>query len=232
MVKLDDAVVARYAKEGKKFELLVDPELAMDLKNEKEINFNELLAADDVFKDAGKGDVQSPDNIKEAFGTEEINAIAKKIIQDGEVQLTTEQRRKLLEKKRKEIIQFISQNALNPQTNAPHPQARIENAIEEVKVHVELQRSVQEQIPGILKELKKLLPLSMEKLKVAVKIPALYAGKATAIAHKYEVAQEQWQKDGSLVVVFEIPPGMKNELFNQFNSLTHGDVETKILEGA
>jgi len=231
MVKLDDAVVARYHKDGKRFEILIDPNLGMDLKNGKEVNFNDLLVSDDIFKDSSKGDMQSPETVKEAFGTNDVAVVVKKIIKDGEVQLTTEQRKKILERKHNEIVTFISQNALNPQTNSPHPPTRIETAMQEAKIHVDLQRSVQEQVPLILKELKKLLPISMEKLKVAIKIPTAYAGKATAIAHKYDVKQEQWQSDGSLVVVFEIPAGLKNELFNQFNSLTHGDAETKILEG-
>ena len=36
MVKLGDAVIARYEHEGERFELLVDPYLAMDLKHGKE----------------------------------------------------------------------------------------------------------------------------------------------------------------------------------------------------
>ena len=39
MVKMEDAVIARFEHSGEKFELLVDPNLAMDLKNGKEVNF-------------------------------------------------------------------------------------------------------------------------------------------------------------------------------------------------
>lgn len=229
MVRLEDAVIARYVHEGRHFEVLVDPYLAMDLKHGKDVNFNELLAADSIFKDAKKGDVQSPETLKSAFGTDDVRKVAHKIISEGDVQLTTEQRRQLLEKKRREIIQFISQNALNPQTNAPHPQARIEKAMEEAKIHVDPMRSVSEQMQDVLKELRKLLPISMDKMKVAVRISAQYAGKASAVVHKYDVKQEQWQADGSLIAMLEIPAGMKAGLFNELNSLTHGSVETKII---
>ena len=107
MVKLEDAVVARYTYQGNRFELLVDPRLAMELRKGKEVDFEELLAIDEVFKDALRGERQSESLVKEAFGTEDIKEIAKRIITKGELQLTTEQRRELREKKKKEIIQII-----------------------------------------------------------------------------------------------------------------------------
>ena len=61
MVKLTDAVIARFEHSGERFEMLVDPYLAMDLKHGKEVSFDDLLAADTVFKDANKGDAKSED---------------------------------------------------------------------------------------------------------------------------------------------------------------------------
>ncbi|MCR4368775.1 MAG: ribosome assembly factor SBDS [archaeon] len=230
MVRTEDAVIARYEHSGEKFEVLVDPDLAMDLKHGKTVNFDDLLATDIVFKDAKKGEEKNEEALAKVFGTKDINKVAKRIIEEGEVQLTTEQRRQITEKKRKEIINFISRNAMNPQTNAPHPALRIENALNELKFHVDINRPVKEQINDLVKQLKRLLPLSMEKLKVAVKIPAQYSGKASVILHKFGVEKEEWQNDGSLVAMLEIPAGIKQDLFNELNHLTGGNVETKILD--
>ncbi|MCH7902422.1 ribosome assembly factor SBDS [archaeon] len=230
MVRTEDAVIARYEHAGEKFEILVDPDLAMDLKHGKEINFDDLFAIDTVFKDAKKGEAKSEEALEKVFLTKDVQEIAKKIIMEGDVQLTTDQRRKIADRKRKEIINFISQNAVNPQTNTPHPVQRIENALEEIKFHVDENTSAKDAIPGLLKELKKLLPISLEKLRIAVKIPAVHAGKASPVLHKYGLEKEEWQNDGSLVAVLEIPAGMKNDLFNELNHLTKGDIETKILE--
>ena len=224
MVKLTDAVIARYEHSGERFEIFVD------LRHGKEVNFDDLLASDSVFKDAHKGDSKSEDSIKKVFGTTEIKPIARKIITEGEVQLTTQQRREIQEKKHAEIVTFISRNAVNPQTNSPHPPQRIENAMAEAKVQVDLNKSVKEQIPKIVQQLKRLIPLSLEKVKVAVKIPAAYAGKANPILHKYGLEKEEWQRDGSLVAVLELPAGIKQELFNELNSVTHGDFESKMIE--
>lgn len=229
MVKLEKAVIARHVRDGEHFEVLVDPELALDLKHGKQVNFDELLAADTVFKDAKKGEAKSDESIKKAFGTADIKDVAKRIISDGEVQLTTEQRRQMIERRRKELVAFIAKNAYNPQTNTPHPEARIQRAMEEANVHIGLQKPLTEQAQTVIGEIKKLIPLSMESFRVAVKVPSEYAGKASAVIHKYNVQQESWQSNGSVVAVLELPAGLKGELFNELNSLTHGAVETKLL---
>ncbi|MFH1239684.1 MAG: ribosome assembly factor SBDS [Candidatus Diapherotrites archaeon] len=230
MVKVEDSVTARYEKDGLKFEILVDPRLAMELKKGNEINFNEMLVIDSIFKDASKGDVASDENVKKVFETTDVEAVAKKIIQEGELQLTTEQRKEMREVKRKEIIQFIVTNAFNPQTNTPHPPQRIENALEEAKIHIDPMKTPQEQLPKIIDEIKKLIPISFEKQKVALKIPARFAGKASNILHKYSVKKEEWKSDGSLLAMVELPSGLKNDLLNELNTLTHGDMETKLLK--
>lgn len=230
MVKVGEAVIARYEHSGEKFEVLVDPDLAMELRKGKEVNFDELLAYESVFKDANKGQESSPEAMRKAFGTTELREVIKKIITEGRVQLTTEQKKKMLEQRRNEVISLIARNAINPQTKTPHPPQRIENALEEARIQIDATKSASEQIPGILKEIKKLIPISMEKLRVAVKIPPEYAGKAEFILHKYDLKKEEWQKDGSLVAVLELAAGVKAELFNELNNLTKGEVETKIIE--
>jgi len=229
MVKLEDAVVARYTYQGNRFELLVDPRLAMELRKGKEVDFEELLAVDEVFKDALRGERQSESLVKEAFGTEDIKEIAKRIIAKGELQLTTEQRRELREKKKKEIIQIICKNAYNPQTNAPHPPARIENALEELKINIHEFEPADEQAARILKELKRILPIALDKFEIAIKVPAMHAGRASAMLHEYEIKKQEWQNDGSLIVLLEVPAGLKAELIDRVSKLTHGEAEVKIL---
>lgn len=230
MVKLEDAVIARLEKSGERFEILVDPSLAMKLKKGEQVDFNNLMAVETVFKDAHKGTEQSPDALNKAFATAKIEEVAKKIILQGEVQLTTEQRKELKEKKFREIIALIARNAMNPQTNAPHPAQRIENAVNEAGIHVDPMKPAEEQLEKIVKELKRIIPISFEKIRLAVKVPAQYSGKAYAVLKSYSVQKEEWQNDGSLIVLLEIPAGVKIELLNELNHITHGDVETKILE--
>lgn len=230
MVRVEDAVIARFEHSGEKFEILVDPDLAVDFKHGKAVDFDDLLAIDSVFKDARKGEVKSEESLKKVFGTTNVIEIAKKIILDGEVQLTTQQRRELVERKKNEVIAFIARNCMNPQTKAPHPPQRIKFALEEAKFNFDINKSTPELANEALKYLKKVLPISMDKLRIAVKIPASYAVRSLGILKKYEVKKEEWQNDGSLVALLDIPAGVKQDLFNELNHLTHGDFESKVLD--
>ncbi len=230
MVRLEDAIVARYEHGGHRFEILVDPNVIDDVKSGKVQNVVDYMVIDEVFKDAHKGDRASEELIKEVFGTTDVNEVAKHIIIHGQVQLTTEQRRKMLEEKKRRIIAEIARNAINPQTGAPHPPQRIELAMEEAKVHIDPLKSVEEQIPIVLKALRPIIPIKFEKVKIAVKVSGDMYGKIYGDMTKMgTIIQEEWQKDGSWIGVVEIPAGMQGEFLDVLNKKTHGNVQTKIL---
>ena len=230
MVRLEDAIVARYDYKGHRFEILIDPDAVDDIKSGKIKNISDYLVIDEVFKDARKGDRIGEDLLNEVFHTTDINEIAREIVIKGQVQLTTEQRRKMLEEKKKRIVMEIAKNAINPQTNAPHPPKRIELAMEEAKVHIDPLKSVEEQIPVVLKALKPLIPIRFEKLKIAVKVEGNLYGKIYGEVSKMgTILKEEWQKDGSWIALVEIPAGLQGEFLDALNKRTKGRVETKIL---
>lgn len=230
MVRVEDAIVARYTEAGKIFELLVDPDLALKVKNGEQVNMDNLLAIDTVFKDAKKGFNASPAEINSVFGTQEIAEVAKIIITKGDVSLTTKQKKEILEEKRKAVIYEISKRAFNPQTKAPHPPLRIENAINEAKVHIDINKGVEEQVTEIVEKLKPLIPISIETIYVKIEIPSKYAGKAQAVLRKYEMSGETWNANGSLSIKIKLPAGMQNDLYNDVNNFTKGEATTEIVK--
>ena len=154
----------------------------------------------------------------------------RKIIRKGEIQLTTEQRRKMQEQRRRQIVNYIARHAINPQTGTPHPAKRIEKALEEAKVNIDIHKSAEEQIPAIIKALRPILPLKFEERKFAVKIPPNYAAKAYSVVIKFgKPDKEEWLRDGSWAFVMKLPAGAADELFRELNALTKGDFETKML---
>ena len=230
MVSLEKAVVAKLRKSGMDFEILVDPYLARDLKEGKEVNFDDLLAVEEVFKNARKGERAPNEELQKVFGTTDVREIARTIIIEGEVQITAEQRREMLEAKRKQIVTFLSKNTIDPRTNTPHPPARIERALEEAKVHIDIFKSVEAQIKDIVKALKPILPLKFEEMEVAIKVPPEYAGKAISVLYKFGgVTKEEWQRDGSWICLMRIPSGMYGELMDLLGRITKGEALTKIL---
>jgi len=230
MVSLDKAVIARYGKGGMHFEVYVDPNLAEMYKEGRKKDLANILVVEEVYTNARKGERAKSADLEKVFGTTDVYKILEKILRDGEIQLTTEQRRKKVEEKRKQIITILARETIDPRTKAPHTETRIANALNEAKIHIDPFKDAREQIPEIIKKLKLILPMKFEKTKIAVKIPPQYAAKTYGMLKNYDIRQEQWLDDGHLIVVLELPSGAKGEFFEKLNRLTHGDNESKILE--
>ena len=78
MVSLDDAVLARMEKGGKRYELLVDPNEEDEFKSDPQsIDLNQFLAMDEVFHDIRGGERPTAEAIENTFGTQDILEIAK-----------------------------------------------------------------------------------------------------------------------------------------------------------
>ena len=230
MVTLEDAVIARLEYYGERFEILVDPDLASDFKRGEDIKIEEILAVEEVFKDAKKGDKASEEAMNKAFDTTDPLEAAVLIIRKGQVQLTAQQRRDMQEDKRRMVVAKIARDAINPQTKLPHPARRIEIAMEEAKVRIDPFKSVDEQVNITLKAIRRLIPIKLEKVRVAIHIPGEDTGKAYGVIPEFgKTLKEEWQQDGSWVAVVEIPGGMQDNFYQKLSEITHGQVETKLL---
>ena len=231
MVSIEKAVVARLKAQGENFELLVDPKLALDYKNGKEVDLMDMLAIDQVFKDSGSGERASEHLMTDVFGTTKIEDIVDRIIKKGEISLTTEQRKEMLDEKRRKIVSIIARNAIDPKTGNPHPPARIEKAMEEARVSINIFKSAKEQIEQTVKKIRPLLPIKFQVSEVAVKIPAQYSGNAYNVLREFgTVKKEEWDREGELLVLIEIPAGLRDEFYNRLNNMTHGEVEIKLVK--
>lgn len=229
MVTVDEAIIAKYEKDGKHFEILVDPELAYELKDGKIVSLSRMLAVNTIFSDSKKGMRASPSEIEKAFGTQDVEKIAEIMVKHGEVQLTTELRRRKIEEKKKQIANFISRYAINPQTRVPHPPDRIISLLEKARVIIDPFKPAEQQIDEVLKALKSLIPISMEEATLQINVPAKYSGRAFGIIKELGALQsQQWLGDGSLSARLVIPAGLKESVFRKLNALTEGNA--KIVE--
>ena len=230
MVSLEDAVIARLEAGGHRFEILIDPNEAQAFKEGDEIDWEDSIAVDVVWADSAKGE-RSPENIlNEFFESSDLIDIYKKILTEGTIQLTSEQKKEMVDNKRKQILSHIVANAMNPQTGGAHPPQRIENAIIEAKYNFDPIKTVERQVEDIVRKIRPLIPISFEKVKVAVKIPAIYVGKCYGqMSGLGTIENEEYQSDGSWIGIVKMPAASYNELENLLGSTTKGTAELKII---
>lgn len=222
--------IARLEKAGKKFEIIVHVDKAWKYKNGEKIDIRDILEGEFIYYDVRQGLKASESELKKIFGTTDPYRIAEYILQRGELLLTTEQRRELMERKKRQIIEFLSRNAVDPRTNLPIPPKRIELAMEQARVGIDPFKPVEAQINNVIKALRLILPMKLAKTIVAVKIPPAYVGKAySALSKIGRVVKEAYLNDGTWLAQIEIPAGMQNTLIEKVASLTRGEGDVKII---
>jgi len=201
-------------------------------RGEFEGELEDVIAAEDVFEDASRGDRPAEEDLEEVFGTTDPMEIIPEVVERGEIQITADQRREMQEQKRKQLINKIARNAVNPQMdNAPHPPERIERALEEAGFRVDPMEPVEEQVDDALEALRPVIPIRFEEVTVAVQVPAEYAGSAQARIREFgELEREEWQSDGSWVGVLTFPAGLQNDFYDLVNEQSSGEAETRIVK--
>ena len=128
---------ARISIDGEKFEILVKPEPALDYKMKRQSSISKVLAIEEIYSDASKGTRASSEKLEKYFNTTDAVEVANKILKEGELQITTDQRKRLVEEKRRQIISFISKHCMDPRSSTPHPPMRIEQALSQIKVQIQ-----------------------------------------------------------------------------------------------
>jgi ribosome maturation protein SDO1 len=228
---MTDVTIVRFSFEGEKFEILVKPDPALDYKLGKKKDISSILISDEIYVDSGKGTKPSTEKLLKAFKTDDILKIAEIILQKGDLNLTTEQRRKMIEDKKKQIVSFIAKTYVDPRTHLPHPPLRIEQALKDGRITVEPQKSVDEQIKDIVEKLRSIIALKSESLELEITIPAQYASQSYAVLKSVgSLKKEEWQNNGSLKAILEIPAGARPNVIDKLGSITKGSASVEVLK--
>ena len=215
MVSLDDAVLARLEKGGKRYEVLVDPDLVDQWKSDSStIELDDFMAMDEIFHDARAGERPTEEALMNTFQTLDVEAILNIILEKGSIQLTTAQRKARVEHMRQQIIHHIHSQAIDPKSKSPHPRTRIELALEESKYSVDPFKRLEDQVKDAIAKLKPLIPLSFESVRLAFRIPGSAYGSVSQLLRTHQ-QREGWLENGDWACVIEIPAGMKGDLIGQ-----------------
>jgi len=215
MVSLDDAVLARLEKGGKRYEALVDPDLVEQWKEDSSnIELDDFMAMDEIFHDARAGNRPTEDALMNTFETLDVEKILNIILEKGSIQLTTSQRKSRVENIRQQIIHHIHSEAIDPKTKSPHPRTRIELALEESKYSVDPFKRLEEQVKDAIEKLKPLIPLSFESVRLAFRVPGSAYGSVSQLLRTFQ-QKEGWLENGDWACVIEIPAGRKGDIIGQ-----------------
>lgn len=226
----DKYTLVKYSQSGEKFEILVDPEKGLSYKRGELDDLTNILMIDTIFTDSKKGEKPSTSKLESVFGTSDPLEVAKIMFEKGTLQLTAQQRKDMMDQKLRQIISIISRTYVDPATKLPHPLLRVENAISQAKVSIDPYVDAEEQLKEVVDALRPILPMKVESIEIAIKIPAEYSSKSYGVVKNLaDIKREEWGSDGSWMVVVTISAAMHGELLDRLGKTTQGNLQTKIL---
>ena len=226
---MDKVTIVKYSYASEKFEILVKPDPAFDYKLGKISEISKILVSDEIYTDSGKGTRASNELLVKVFKTEDTAKIAEIMMQKGELNLNTEQRKKMVTDKRKQIITFIAKTYVDPKTHLPHPPLRIEQAMIDGRVSVDPFKNPDEQIKDIVEKLRPIIPLKTENIILEISVPAQYVAQSyTVLKSTGSLKKEDWQPNGSLKAILEIPAAARPNVIDRLGAITKGTANVEV----
>jgi len=226
---MDKVTIVRFSVEGEKFELLVKPDPALEYKLGKRKELSGVLVSEEIYSDSNKGTRASEEKLMKAFKTTDSAAIAAIMLQKGDLNLTTDQRRKMVSEKRKQIVDFIAKSYVDPRSHLPHPPLRIEQAMDDAKISVDPFRNTDEQIKDVIDHLRSIIPLKSENMLLEITIPAQFAAQSYSVLKSFgTLKKEEWQANGSLKVILDIPAAARANVMDRLGSVTKGTASVEV----
>ena len=227
----DKTTVVRYSYSGDKFELLVKPDPAFDYKTGKLSEISKILISEEIYTDSNKGTRATNEKLNQVFKTTDPAKIAEIIMKKGELNLTTEQRKKMISEKRKQLVTFIAKTYVDPRSHLPHPPLRIEQAIEDGRISIDPFKNIDEQVKDIVEKLRPIIPLKSENIILEISVPAQFVAQSyTVLKSTGTLKKEDWQTNGSLKAILEIPAAARPHVIDRLGSITKGTATVEVVK--
>jgi ribosome maturation protein SDO1 len=225
---MDKPQIVKYKAGKNTFEVLTKTGTVLKFRKGQLGSLDNVLLADEVFKNHNKGERASAAELKEAFGTENVKEILQTIVEKGELQLTEAERKEAIEKKRREIVTYLNKYFVDPKTKTPHPITRIENALEAIKARIDPDIPTDRQIADLLKKLPGVISLKKQEVEGTLFIPHQYIGQTAGVMQRYvRVTSDKYDDKGCHYGIAMVP-GDYNALLNELNNITKGDFNFEI----
>ncbi|KAL9650527.1 hypothetical protein ABK040_004746 [Willaertia magna] len=132
-----------------------------------EDDLDEVLQIDTVFTNVSKGEAAKKSDLQKYFGTTNQKEVCKKILLEGELQISPKEREVMFETMFKDIVTIIINKCINPDTQRPYPMGLIERTLkEEIHLTVKLNKSAKQQALEAIRKLKKKIPIERAQMRL------------------------------------------------------------------
>ncbi|KAK2962430.1 putative Ribosome maturation protein SDO1 like protein [Blattamonas nauphoetae] len=216
--------VCQLKRNGVTLEVLCKPGTVAKWK-EGNLGIDNVILSDDIFKNHTKLERASDQDVETGTGHPRGMAAVEFILQNGEIALTTAERREKVEQRRREILGFINSYYVDPSTNLPHPIPRLETAMESFRYIIDPFRDGSEQALEVVEKMRDVLPIRKNVMEGTLFVPHKYLSQCQGIVKKYcDKGREKYDGKGCTMEIGVIP-GNFDRVMAELNKVTHGEHE-------
>lgn len=191
-IKLTNVAVVRYKHHGKRFEIACYKNKILNWRSGVEWDLDEVLQIRSIFTNVSRGQIASSDDLVSVFGTSDNDIICKIILNNGQIQISENEREYMLEKRYTDICHMLTQMTINPENNLPLSTKIIESELKKSGFSVSLNKSTKEQALKAFEILKRRIPNQIERLKMIIKL-------STAANNKEKLLNQILEFDISII---------------------------------
>lgn len=206
MVNVNESFEVRYKAGKEEFQVLVDFKKLQEFKkNPTQVSVYDVLTDMKVFSNQKKGELASTNRLKAIFDKKSDEEMYKEILTKGECQIPTSYTNGLREEKKKQVINYIVENAINPQMKTRFTPSMIETQVNKIKYSYNPELGHEKQAEEVINHLKKVMPITIEITILEINVPAKFAKALAPKLRAYgHITKEYYDNEGNLRVHLEV----------------------------
>jgi len=230
---LTNVAVVRYKHKSKRFEIACYKNKVLSWRKGAEKDISEVLQTETIFQNVQRGIEAPAKDLKQAFKTTNEKEICKIILEKGQLQVSKKERKDGLEEKFKEIATIICDKCVNKETKKPFPVSVIENALKDLHVNINMNKSSKVQAVEFITLLQEnSMPIERAQMKLKIDIPKNIGKKIKPDIQGLVVNIEKELFGVQYVLTVFIDPGNYRKICDLVNKTTRGQGSVQVLDMA
>lgn len=168
--RLTNVAIVRLKTHGKRFEIACYKNKVLNWREGVEKDLEEVIQTDTVFTNVARGEYAKEKDLKQAFGTTNLEEICKKILKSGELQVSDKEREVQLDGIFRDVVQMIVERCVHPATGRQHTPLTVENALKTIGFSAQPDMAPKRQALKGIEALCEALPESFARAKMRLRI--------------------------------------------------------------
>jgi len=185
--RLTNVAVVRMKTHGIRFEIACYKNKVLNWREGIEKDIEEVLQTETVFTNVSKAIIAKEKDLQKAFGTVDLLEICKKILKDGDVQVSDREREVHMEGLWKDIVQIIVERCVHPQTGRQLTAPTVESALKSTGFSVQPDQAAKRQALKAMETLEAKMPESFARAKMRLQMICPESLLASIRKHVVEV---------------------------------------------